>query len=253
MIGFTMHYDQWKDREVKEQITYNLMNIVKSASKKHHQGSQYKIKNVLLLPSLNMLDLRVMEKLNMVGKRTNIVAVEKTLWIARRILTALRERGYRNVTVIREQLHRVSGDRLKTAAPKGFDFAYIDSCNEPTSCMRNWLYYHLRPNLAEKYFLATNWGGADRSNCTSNYSSHHPAAQFSINDAAGRYANALSLTMDEGVYDLVTYKEYGQACAMNLCLQTNYSDDCKFGFNSDLRNLGYKNQQEINQKCGLLF
>ena len=247
-----MHYDQWKDREVKEQITYNLMNIVKSARKMHYWGSQYNIKNLLFLPSLGMLDLRVMEKLKMVGKLTNIVAIEKEGWIASRIKTELRNRGYRNVTVIRSSMDEINGNYLKALAPSGFDFAYLDSCSEPTYYMRHWLENHLKPNLAYKYFLATNWCGADRSHCADDYSDHHPAAQFSINEAAGRYANALSLTIDEPVYDLVTYKEYGRAVAMNLCLQTNYSDNCKFGFNSAIRNLGYKNQQEINQECGLL-
>ena len=247
-----MEYNQWKNREAKEQITYNLVNILKSSRKKHHRGSQYKIRNVLLLPSLNMLDLRVMEKLKLVGKHTNIVAIECEGWIAAKIRTELRNRGYHNVTVICEKLHRVSGDTLKMAAPQGFDFAYIDTCNEPTRTMRDWLSNHLKPNLAEKYFLATNWGGAGRNDQCWGYGWRHPAAKFSNNDAADRYANALSSAMDETVYDLITYKEPGRACPMNLCLQTNYSDDCKFGFNDALRNLGYNNQQQINQKFGLL-
>lgn len=248
-----MDYDQWKNRDIKEQITYNLINILRCARRSHYWGRKRNIKNLLLLPSLNMLDLRVMEKLKIVGKRTNIVAIEKEGWIASRIKTQLRERGYHNVTVICSKVQEVSGHRLKMAAPEGFDFAYIDSCNEPTRDMRNWLALDLKPNLAEKYFLATNWGGADRSRSTVFYPSNHPAARYSGNEKAGRYATALSWAMEEEVYDVITYKERGQAVPMNLCLQTNYSDRCKFNFNDTLRNLGYKNQQEINRKCGLLF
>jgi hypothetical protein len=73
----TVDYRPLKQRDIKEQVTYNLINIVKLARQNHYNGSQYNIKNLLILPSINMLDLRVMEKLRMVGKRTNIVAVKK--------------------------------------------------------------------------------------------------------------------------------------------------------------------------------
>jgi hypothetical protein len=239
-------YNPLKQRDIKEQVTYNLINVVKCARKKHHYGSQYNIKNLLILPSIGMLDLRVMEKLRMVGKRTNIVAVEKKGWIAGHIRTTLRERGYKNVTVICDDLNKISKDTFRKYAPNGFDFAYIDSCSEPTLENRNWLRDQLVPSLADDYFLASNWCGADRSNSTWDYSDHHPAARWSTNNAAGRYANALSLSVGDPVYELLTYKESGQGVPMNLCLQTNYSDSCKFGFDFDLRNIGYKDQKTIN-------
>jgi hypothetical protein len=241
-----MGYNRTKDRDIKEQVTYNLINVVKCARKKHHYGSQYNIKNLLILPSIGMLDLRVMEKLRMVGKRTNIVAVEKKGWIAGHIHRTLRERGYKNFTVICDDLNKIKKERLRTCAPNGFDFAYLDSCSEPTIENRNWLRHHLVPSLADDYFLASNWCGADRSNSTLDCNRQHPAARWSTNNAAGRYANALSLSVGDPVYDLLTYKESGQGVPMNLCLQTNYSDSCKFGFDFDLRNIGYKDQKTIN-------
>lgn len=245
-MEITVDYNPLKQRDIKEQVTYNLINIVKVARKQHHNGSQYNIKNLLLLPSINMLDLRVMEKLKMVGKRTNIVAVEKDGRIAGHIRTKLRER-YKNVTVVRSDLNQITKEQFQEYAPNGFDFAYLDSCSEPTRENRNWLRDQLVPSLADDYFLASNWCGADRSNSTFlDYSDHHPAARWSTNNAAGRYANALSLSVGDPVYDLLTYKESGHGVPMNLCLQTSYSDSCKFGFDFDLRNIGYKHQKTIN-------
>lgn len=243
-----MNYRPLKQRDIKEQVTYNLINIVKLARQKHHNGSKYNIKNLLILPSLNMLDLRTMEKLRMVGKRTNIVAVEKEGWIASHIRTNLRNRGFKNFTVIRNDLNKITKEEFRRFAPNGFDFAYIDSCSEPTRENRNWLRDQLVPSLADDYFLASNWCGADRSQSTWDYSDHHPAARWSTNSAAGRYANAISLSVGTGVYDMLTYKENGQGVPMNLCLQTNYSDSCKFGFDFDIRNIGYKDQGIINYR-----
>lgn len=242
-----MGYNPNKRRGIKEEVTYNLINIVKLARKQHHNGSQYNIKNLLILPSLNMLDLRVMEKLKMVGKRTNIVAVEKDGWIAGHIRTKLRER-YKNVTVIRSNLNEITKEQFQEYAPNGFDFAYLDSCSEPTDKNMRWMQNELKPSLAEKYFLASNWTGADRDNQAKKYHHHHPASMLCANNHAGRYANAVSLAMDNSVYDQISYKEPNQAVAMNLCLQTNYSEDCLFGFNYNLRNIGYKNQESISRE-----
>jgi hypothetical protein len=247
-MGITMDYRPLKQRDIKEQVTYNLINIVKLARQKHYNGSQYNIKNLLVLPSINMLDIRVMEKLKMIGKRTNIVAVEKVKWIAGNIRTTLRNRGYKNVTVICDDLNKITKEKFRACAPNGFDFAYIDSCSEPIKENRNWLRDQLAPSLADDYFLASNWCGADRSQSTWGYSDHHPAARWSTNNAAGRYANAISLSVGMGVYDMLTYKEGSQGVPMNLCLQTNYSDSCKFGFDFDIRNIGYKDQEIINYR-----
>jgi len=242
-----MDYRPLKQRDIKEQVTYNLINIVKLARKEHHNGSQYNIKNLLVLPSINMLDIRVMEKLKMIGKRTNIVAVEKVGRIAGHIRTTLRQRGYKNVTVICDDLNKITKKKFRECAPNGFDFAYIDSCSEPTRENRIWLRDQLVPSLADRYFLASNWCGADRSNSTTGrFCNHHPAAMLSTNIAAGRYANALSIRVGEPVYDMLTYKEKGHGVPMNLCLQTNYHDSCKFRFNFDLRNIGYKDQKAIS-------
>jgi hypothetical protein len=243
----TVDYRPLKQRDIKEQVTYNLINIVKLARQNHYNGSQYNIKNLLILPSINMLDLRVMEKLRMVGKRTNIVAVEKKAWIASNIRTTLRNRGYKNVTVICDDLNKITKERFRGCAPNGFDFAYLDSCSEPTKENRLWLRDQLVPSLADRYFLASNWCAADRSNSTIGvFHDHHPAAMWSTNIAAGRYANALSISVGEPVYDMLTYKEKGHGVPMNLYLQTNYSDSCKFSFDFDLRNIGYKDQKMIN-------
>tara|TARA_R110002051_G_C8656401_1_gene488348 strand:- start:100 stop:897 length:798 start_codon:yes stop_codon:yes gene_type:complete len=248
-----MGYNRTKDRDIKEQVTYNLINVVKCARKKHHYGSQYNIKNLLILPSIGMLDLRVMKKLKMVGKRTNIVAVEKEGWIASDIRTKLRAGGYKNVTVICSDLNNITKEKFQECAPNGFDFAYLDSCSEPTDSNMRWLTNELKPSLAKEYFLASNWAAADRQGDAKKYQQHHAASAFCKNDHAGKYANAVSLALGESVYDMISYKEKGKATPMNLCLQTNYSDDCKFDFNFDLRNIGYKDQRQISTKLLLDF
>ena len=114
------------DYEVKDRIRKNICSrkIVGRSAKLYNA--------IVIMPSSDALDLKVLEKKRAIGPFTHITAIERDPNIAKVIRKTLKDKGYRSFEVVESELY------LADLGERQYDFAYFDTCGQLNGKILNW-------------------------------------------------------------------------------------------------------------------